>query len=656
MALTPDSGPTALIGIKGRNGSDPILEVQPDQCLEALNVDWFQSSLARKRGGSATVGITGGTAFSSGVRSLFRHVPADDETGAEMWGVDGAFLVKRLVAGTSWANVTMVDAVTAQAESVNVVSFNGKMPFAYKSGVNRMHGWDPVTATVRRWGLAPAAAGTVANTGGGTYAATIRYYRVCYTYQIAGVTKIRGELSPVFSFTPSGAGTAARITKPVAIGEIETHWEIYGSPDNSIFNLITTLPIATLTYDDNVAPTTYNGGTPPEDGTNTCPPAAKYLVADDARLIMSGAWETAAGNAMVPSVHRVWWTSVLGSSDVGDDERVSNSVDIKSYSDIEEAVTGMSKPVNGSFLVFSYRSQWKYVNTGDVTAPYQRFRVAGGVGCIAHKTIVTAADASGSPSTYWLSDIGPMRAGANGQQFLGQDILDIWATVNLTATTVVAHAISYPLLHQVWFYVATGASNTPDTKIVFDTFLGRVTDVSASGDSSASVRKGWSKHTGESAKAYCSVMFSNSIGATMGLTLKPYIGYVSSTAVWKTDTSDLDDAGTAFQAYLDSRPLSPWGLGSYGGVAQEPILIAKVNTSSVQVVISKDDGAETYTLTATLVATSSGGAETQVYPKLGGTIPQQANTIRVRIGDSSATPSTWNLSALIIPTEGEDQR
>ncbi len=638
---------SALFGIRGRNGFDTSLALLEGHCLEAYNVDWYRSTLGRKRGGAETLDISGGTAFSNGVRALGRFVPSDDETAAQFWGVDGDFHVKRLAGGTAWANVSMDDAVTATG-TIDFASLNGKFYFAYKSGINRLHVYDPADGLVRRVGVAPTAVPTIANTGSGSYAATIRYYKVRYVVKSSGVIIRSGELSAAVSFTPSGSGTAARVTKPAAISEHETHWELYGSADDSEYNLIATMTVGTTTYDDSAAPISYNGGTPPEIGSHTPPPSAKYLITDRGLLIMAGAHETSVGDSVTPLTHRVWYTSALGSSDEGDDERVSVVNDgIRSYSDIEEAVTGLSVPVNGTFLAFSYRSQWKFVSTNSADSPYNNFRVSGGAGCICYKSIVTAKDATGSPSTYWWSVDGPYRAGISGQQYLAQDVLDIVGRVNLSAVTPV-HAISHTSLHQVWFFVAVDSSATANVRVIFDTFLGKIVDVSEIG--TAAVRFGWSYHVGESTKAYCSCMFSDTVGASMGKTLKPYIGYTGATQIWKCDSTAVDDAGTPFQAYVDSKPGAPWGLGRLGGIKEDCVLIALSSSGvSIALTIIKNEGEESYQFNVDLNPYPN---QTTVFKKIdGSTGISNMATVRYRVGDAEVTPSTWNLTALVIPTE-----
>lgn len=637
-----------FFAIKGRNGYDDPFLVQQEQCCEAKNVDWYGAALGRRRGGAAALSITGGTAFGSGVRFLGKNTPGFDQSAAELWGVDGTGLFKRLAAGTAWANVTLNDAISGSYGEINAIPFNGKWFVCYDSAVNRLHCWDPTDAVIRRTGIAiPTAAPTAANVAGGT--ATKRYYKVRWVRRSGSTPIVWSELSASVSFTPT-AGNGARVTRPTAASEQETHWELFGSLDDANYFSISVIAIATTTYDDLADPTTYSGATPPAIGSHLPAPSAKYIVADDARLILGGAWETSGGE-VPPLATRIWWTSQLGSSNVGDDERISVTDTIENFDDLDQSVTGISQPVQGSFLAFSFDGMWRFVATGEVTSPYQRTKVAGGQGCISHKSIIVAHDDAGYPSTYWLSKRGPERSGKNGNQFCGPDITDIWATINLDATTL-PHGIYHQDLHQIWWYIATGASNTPTVKIVFDTWLGQVLDVYRLG----SVRNGWSQHDGESAKAYCSVMFSDSVGASMGRLQKPYIGYVTSTAIWKCDTTDTSDAGNAFRAYIESKPYAPWGLGRQGGMIGEAMLIARVTSQSIsiQLEVIRDEFAETLTSTCLLVAVSDAGAETRVFPQFIDSTLSLAKSVRFRIGDASAVVSpSWLLDALITPMESK---
>lgn len=594
--------------------------------------------------------MTGGTAFGSGVRFISRFVPGNDLAAAEFWGVDGAGLVKRLVGSAAWADVTLDDAISADFGEVNAVTLNGKYYLAYNSAVNRMHVFDPADGKVRRSGVANGGTGpTTAILGAGAITDT-RTYKVQFMVQSGGVSIRQSNLTAASGAQAYAAqnGTITRPTTPSTEGI--THWRVFAaSTDGAYRLLVDNIAIGTTTATDNFAALT---GDPPSDsGAYTPFPSARYLTADDTRLVGTGAWETAAGEGMVPTTRRVWWTSRLGSSDIGDDERVSNVTGgIKGYDDVEESTTGVSPTIQGSFIVYSYESQWKFVQTGDSDAPYQRFRVTGGEGCIQHKTIVTAVDEDGDPAVYWLSRNGPMRTGKNGQQYLNRDLADTWARVNLDATTTVAHAVYHSVLRQVWFWVAVDGANTPTLKLVFDTRLGRL--VVGEG-----VRGGWSLHDGHSAKAYCSTMGASALAASMAKSLKPYIGYTTGEVVWRCDTTDGADNGNSFQSYVESRPFAPWGIGKIGGIKGEAVIIGNPTVAAIHVVVIRDEKAETIDSSIILVDYSDGGLAVRVFPKIGLSIVE-ANSFRIRIGDDVDPPSLpqWNLDAFVMEPVAEGKR
>lgn len=658
QTTTAELPPIAFAAIQGRNGSDSSFFISDRQCVEAYNVDWFRSSAGRKRGGADAISLTGGTAAGNGILSAGRHVPSDDETAAEAWTVDGNKAFHRLAGGTAWADITVLDALQSNPQEVIFKSFNGKLYVAYKSLHNRMHVWDGTS--LRRTSLDTPAALAAPTLAAGAITDT-RRYRVSWTKQSGGVTVNRSNLGTA-SASVTYAAQQGTFTRPALPGEGETHWELWAAQSPfTDYRLVTTTVVGTTTAVDNTGTFSTLTTVAPADGANTPLPSARYITADDARLIMGGAWETSsnAENAMVPKVNRIWWTSILGASDVGDDERVSNTGTINSFADIEEAVTAISEPLQvvtaasssferGSFYVFSYRNQWKFVATGDGTAPYLRFKVSGGAGCIHHKSLCAAQNDNGNPAIYWWSPNGPYRISTDGQQFIGEDIQDLIATVNLDAT-IPCHAHFYPDLHQVWFYVATGSHLYPNRRVIFDTRLGKAIDV-------AGVRLGWALHEGESTNAYCSFLFSDTIGATMSRRLKPYIGYSGGTALWKCDTTSQTDNGTTFQAYLQSKSYAPWGIGHRGGLRGEPIVIAGVSAGTrIFVSLSRDEGIEVTTGIAKLSATSETQSETKVAryaegAKLGGSI-----SVSMMVGDAAPVASSWNLDAVMIPVtyEGE---
>ncbi len=521
----------------GRNGIDSPAVLPENQCADALNVDWSDGWLGRKRRGAVTVATTGGTAFNNAIMSMFRHVPSGNGALAELWAIDDAGLVKRLAGGTTWADVTMDDAIVDNFQHVHAVSFNGKLFLAYNSSVDRLHCWDAGLSVVRRVGLKAMTAGpAISNTGAGAYAAVARYYRV-RTIQLYGGSDYvvrRSEPSPASTvFTPSGAGTAARVTQPTPPGERETHWEVEVSLDGVIWyvlagqdGLFPSIAIATTTYDDSTVTADYlDLETSEEIGTYFLPPSAKWLSTDNNRILMANAWESGQKTS------RIWYTAVLGSADHGDDERIIMTDAVKGFVDLNEHdggdITGLAPPMDGVIFAFKYEQIYKGLPTGDAEAPYifRRVRGSTGTGCIYQKTIVQAENTSGETIIAFLSRIGPYRVSIfGGVEYMGRDMEDVWFAangypthVNLHADLMNAHGVFHHDLHQIWWFVSTGL-DSPDLKIMVDVRCQTIRD-------EYGVRGGWARHTGKSCKAICSVMFSNQIGAEMSLDLRPYIGY-----------------------------------------------------------------------------------------------------------------------------------
>jgi hypothetical protein len=347
----------------------------------------------------------------------------------------------------------------------------------------------------------------------------------------------------------------------------------------------------------------------------------------------------------------VWFTPVLGSSDHADDERIPNSTEQKNWVDLNENdggfITGLGGPFDGAPWAFKYRQIWKLVPTGDVDTPYIPRKRTDGIGCVSHKSIVVAEDESGRPALYFLSHRGPYRIGANGLQYLGRDNEDVWLSMNLGASTVVGFTLWHADKHQLWYYVATGSSNTPDVKMCFDVRLGYP-------DAQGQVRKGWSKHTGNSCSARCGVMFSNTLGATMSKDLKPYIGRSSGTTIQKADTTALSDGGTAFQAYVQTKCLPTSKQFTHHVGVQEPHLMAvAVDDTWITVTITRDFGLETR---SGVIQLTPNFTESRITRKYAGLELSGASIVQMTVGDAVATARGWTLDALMVPVGSEEPR
>jgi len=652
----------------GRNDCDPPFALPMNQCVEALNVDWMDATVAHKRRGSTAITDTGGTAFSSGIQTLERDIPGAVEGDAVFWGVDGAAtpIVKRMTGGTSFANVTLDDAIASRPQDLMGVSLNGKRFLAYDSTVDRLHVYDPTLASprVRRVGFATPGVPTVADTGAGAYGAVLRYYRVRWLQlNVAGTLVIRrSEPSASVSFTPSGTGTAARITRPTAAGEGETHWEIDISADNATWfalnrflNVVggVEIAIATTTRDDLSVISGLSVLEPQPDaiGTYTRFPSVKYLMSDGNRLLGLAACELAGADSGGKQ-SRLWYTPVLGTSDHGDDERVIFTTTQKNWVDLNEndggGGTGLGGPVNGIPYAFKYRQVWKLRPTGDVATPYLPRKLRDDIGCPWQKSIALCEDQRGRPALNFMSHKGPYRITFDGDvEYIGRDNEVTWRSMNLAATSVVCHSVYHADLHQWWVYLATGAANDPDVKMMFDVQRGFP-------DENGQIRGGWAKHTGDSAAARTSTLMSNTLGAVMSRDLKPYIGRSTGTAIQKADSTSLDDAGTDFQAYVTTRPLlTAPDLLHKVGVGESTIVAKATAGSDVTVTIQRDFGKETR---AHAVSLAPAGAETRVIKKVDGSEMGEADAVQMTIGDSAANEEIWTVDALITPLTVQEKR
>lgn len=612
MALNPDK--TGLVWIDdlsgGLNDTDAPQAIGDNQCQTAQNVEWVTTTFAQRRqGGTNTMHATEPWGTNTSVRALMRHTPTADEGAAEMWGVgvNTPAIMGRLAAGNQFVNVAVGDAWVEGAggvtlQYINGVSLNGKLFVAGDNAVDRLHVWDG--SALRRVGLATPAAPSVANTGGGSYPAVLRYYKVQYQFGT-----VHSELSAATSFTPSGAGTHARVTKPAASGDGETSWIIWGSPDGVNYYALQSLAVGTTTFDDNIAPSAYSTvvpssgliapGRPSAADYYTAPHSPKYLLADEDRLLLLSSWETAS------MASAVMWTPVTGSTPpefaIADDERVPSTNRLDLDRSDGGGITG-GAVLNGSLYIFKLSHIYRLRRTGDLDLPYQPIAVTKALGAISHKSIVAGEDDAGNECLYFLSRRGPYRIGPNGLEYLGRDIETTWDSVNLSAV-VPPYGVWHPEKRQVWWWITTGAATVSTHVLVFHARRGHRTE---HGD----VRGGWAKFTDGVADAYAAVMFANTLGATMSLDLKPYVAQswqsgLPDGPVIKYDadstTTDRGSLATTYIARVKGKAFPPAGVGRKGGVTLAYVLGSAANRA-LTIDVIRDYNAETRSGSATLPA------------------------------------------------------
>ncbi len=619
----------------GRNQYLPPWAIKDTECVEALNVDWYKAKLGNKRGGMLNPTTTGMT-MTGIISSIIRHVPTTSEAAAEFWAVDDSAtpIINRLAGGTAWVAPTLKDPPTGNGWDFTFASINGKLAIAYQSAQDRLHFWDPAVSSVRRGGLNMTVAPTVANTGSGSYAATARSYRQRSTVQVGGITIRRSEPSPLVAFTPSGSGTAARVTQAAVINEGETHWEVEAATDGVTFYLIATVAIGTTTYDDSAAPSSYNSQTLSAlTGVYTLQKSYKFIAADQNRLLGFGSYTAADKQS------RLEISAVIGSSDIGDEERVDTTLNF--FLDFDEndsgVATGLCGPILGSYFVFKERQVWQLTPTGSVAQPYRQDAISKSIGAVAHVAISRAEDRNGNSALYWMSYRGPYRWSINGLEYIGAGVEDFVLGGNATINLSAAHRIAVTTYHfdkrQVWFWWATGTSDDPNVGFVYDIKTG-----------------GWSRIPSSDLRANvrCATMFANTLGASMSRDLKPYVGQTGgNTRLWKCDVGNTDN-GTPYQGYILTKAAEPGGAGFFGEVGNAIVLAKASPGVTITDTITADFGLQTVVGTADISPTKG---ETRVSVPLEGTGLSGIQFVQHQIGDAAPIANAWTLDWLVVPYE-----
>lgn len=242
----------------GLNNTDPAQALHPDECTDATNVEFFASSCGERRLGCATISLTSsGLTVESNICHISQWFPTNVPTLPELIGIAvtpgvSVSCARRNTSGT-WSAIIPSEVPTNMAPDVfGVVTqpLDANNFIAYRSSVDRLH-LITTGSTWRKAGLAaPSAAPTAANTAGtGSFSGT-RYYRVRYIEKSGSTVVRRSEPSATLTFTPSGTAPSATVTKPAAVSEGETHWEIEASLDNANFYRLSQIVVATTTYVD----------------------------------------------------------------------------------------------------------------------------------------------------------------------------------------------------------------------------------------------------------------------------------------------------------------------------------------------------------------------------------------------------------------------
>lgn len=645
-----------ITSLRGGLNEDAPISIADDQATVALNVEWVKSRLGERRKGAIEIDLTGSDiATYSRVTWAHMHYPSSDPAEAQLWllGVKDSPLTATFVYKDSngWTTVAPDDAInTSYVYQVTSQSLHGDLFIAYKSSVDRLHKWDGTS--LRRCGIAePSAAPTGANSGSGTFSGT-RYYRVRFTMQSAGTTLVRSEPSDVLTHAPNGSGTGVTVTRPTTTGADAdvTHWELEASLNDSDFYRIATTAIATTTATDTQAFSSgyANDFTVSEDiGDYDLIPSVRYLSADEDRLVCGGSFEDEA------LASRVMWTPVFNEPGVGNDERLQRDTDPSKDLDNQDGggLTALSATVNGYIFAAKQSHLYQMSRSGVRTKAYEVHCLTKYRGAI-EGSMVAALDNTGNPTLFALDpDVGPVRFGPRGVEPCGLDLPVTWDSVNLDATTKVCCSCYFPEKKQVHWWIATGSSNVPDTRIVLHTQEMRET--------LDGMRGGWAKWSGPSAAALTACLFStnvNDMGSGASNVLAPVIGVVGDGIVWLTDEED-DDNGTAYSARIVTKPYVHGNLlhqfeCKAGAVMARAAASTSLDITIIGTVIKSDGTSEQIEQEVEAVSFAPSGSESFVTRAFDDLELSELRTVQVEFEDPATPGAQWFLDQFVLLESG----
>lgn len=632
---------TSLQG--GLNDSPSLTSLDADQCTVATNVEFDIHPLGSRRLGCTPIDSP---SFGDEVVFLHRHLPSDDPQDAQLFvlGVDGSSPIMKYK-DTSWHNVIPSDAITVtrpERYEVDAVTFHEQMFIAYKGKVGRFHVWDGTE--LRPTGLVQPEIVSTADTGGaGSFIGT-RYYRQRIIKMSGSTILLRSEPSESYTHIPSGTNLSVTITRPTPPGEGETHWELEASIDNVIFNVLATTIIATATVVDTTDYVAgYTGELSEDIGDYALLPSARFVVADDDRLLFAGSFddETLAS--------RFSWTPVFNDPGVGNAER--SPIDTDNFKDLNTSeggpITGMSRTVNGYIYIFKLSHIYQAVRTGLRARAYDVSALSKVRGAL-RGSIVEGVDQNGKPCLYFTDPtVGPCRIGEGGIQTCSRDIQETWKTVNLDSVVTV-RSLFYPdqgHTQQVHWWLATGDEDYPDKRLMLQTNETRQVE--------NGIRRGWTSHDGFSATALCACLFSENIDddTDRSLVLRPFIGMPDGT-IQRCDTGNTD-AGVAYASRIVTAPLASAGfLNKFGILAGA--LVAKA-AEGVEIVLSAIRNFNTTTLAdERTVDLSPEGTEATVIKPLDDFSFEGCTTLQLEFADTDTPQGEWNLDVFAMKPAPEE--
>jgi len=624
-----------------------------DYAVSAVNVDLSPDILMRPRCGTTPVSMTSGPTDDVFQLATIRTSGSDVLWVFSDW-IIGTPSAHYKPTGAGWTSVTLTDtpAPSGGNEQVVAIAHNGKVFLAYNSSVNRLHVWDG--ASVRRVGLVAPAAPSVANQGAGTYAATVRYYKVQFVRYSAPTTIASSELSAATTFTPSGAGQSARITMPTN-SDSAPYWRVWASSDNVTFYALTGLIDVGLatTYDDGTSPSTYNTLTPvaPEAGMFVPPPSARYLATNGERIFMAGSYEASASSGQTtPSTRRIWFTRPLGATDEGDDEAITQTELSRYWVDIESEdgapITGLLSTLDGSVYAATATSLWRLSDTGLTDRPIALERVVSGVGPSAHYLMTSDDTVSGS-MVYFASFDGPYRySPSTGLQYLGADWVIRDAPVGNASAPRLAFCQFDPESRRIYYGLSDDTSSAYSKVRVLDPSLLRNMD--------GVWRGGWTLNSyAYASRLRCATIFENKIhiGGEMPNT--------AAALVFAHDTAESQDDGLDYVCTM----ITPDVVIGDGirNVRTEEAHVWKRRNLSVSIVQTRNRGGTGNTVSAAAASESIGFGETAWHRvKVEGLVQADAYSLSLELGVvtpiiNATTRHTDGVDRVVVPLFAQER-
>lgn len=508
--------------------------------------------------------------------------------------------------------------------------------------MDRLHVWDGTS--LRRAGLAPpAAAPTAADAGSGSYATT-RYFRTRETVQVSGTTVLRSEPSDVRTFSPSGTGSGATVTKPSTANSNATHWELEASLDNANFYRIATTVIGTTTSTDTTAAATgyAAAGTLSEDiGDYTVPHSARHGLPDEDRLLLMGSFEDVDLDSTTS------WTPVFNATGVGNDERIPlDPVSIVNLDGFDGGpITDVGRWAPGEIGVGKESHIYKLIRTGNRQRAYDAFAVSKEVGVLPG-SMVEGVDEAGNAALYMLDPAtGPYRSTLRrGLQRCGKDIWNTWRTVNVDATKVPSRSLFYRTNLQVMWFVPTDDDDVPTIGLQLQTNEMREAE-------GGEARRGFSIRTGPSCAVLTACLFSSNIDddTDRSRDLVPLIGLEDDGLVWRLDTGD-DDNGEEYEARITTRPYSIDLQTKFE--IKSAKLVAKAQDQAAVVVSAIPDFGETTTKLAEAVDLTPAESEAHVTRLIDDIAIADMTVAQIDFADTDTPGARWELAQFSMTVSG----